>query len=126
MKEIKFRAWHLGNWDEKRHRWIHEPRMIYDDNPGDCLVYYNQGQNIKQVMQYIGFKDVYGIEIYEGDILDDATGSIELKHVVTLDPNSPDFIFDQFGYEDFRKLVGEGKLKIIGNIYENPELIKEI
>ena len=62
MREIKFRAWHGGHKYEK-------PQMLYDDKPGDCLVFLNQGQNIKAIMQYTGLKDKNGQEIYEGDIL---------------------------------------------------------
>ena len=99
MREIKFRVWDGNN------KVFHYP----------CVLELDAGLDYQQ---YTGFKDVNGVEIYEGDILEDTSPTIEVRQVVTLDANSSDFIFDQFGYKDFRELIARGRLEVIGNIYE--------
>lgn len=76
-------------------------------------------------MQYTGLKDKNGKEIYEGDILNMTYhGSVyivkpEIKGVI--------------GFENAAFIVGEDRvplgrigrsLEVIGNIYENPELLE--
>ena len=62
-------------------------------------------------MQFTGLKDTNGKEIYEGDILGDVWGN---KGVVVWDK----------GIARFNKVGGCEWAEIIGNIYENPELVK--
>ena len=69
------------------------------------------------LMQYIGLKDSKGIEIYEGDIvkIDEAAwkGCVE-------------FMRDRFGVTDkggYSYYCDWEYFEIIGNIYENPELL---
>ena len=113
MREIKFRAWHKGYIKKSSMR----PTMLYDDNPGDCLVWQNQGQPI-DIMQYTTLKDENGKEIYEGDIFKILAEPEEIN-VVTWDEGK--YLLEDHGLwlSDWYK-HGE----IIGNIYENPELIK--
>lgn len=82
------------------------------------------------VQQYTGLKDRSGTEIYEGDIVRLNTGAVgfyeysepHLAFAVRLkepDCSSDDFIIS--------KLDGWHNLdvKVIGNVYENPELLDE-
>ena len=81
-------------------------------------------QNKFIIMQYTGLKDKNGKEIFEGDIL---------EHYVNFGPGG-----DQPGYKTAIELTGFGvnvqhwmfeevnkqfMPEIIGNIYENPELL---
>lgn len=90
------------------------------------------------LMQYTGLKDKNGEEIYEGDILecsdmeylnqDDFTGTVAIEdcefHLKDEKGKSielwDDGSFDHFGLS---LLQTNECCKIIGNIYENPELI---
>lgn len=77
------------------------------------------------IMQYTGLKDMRGKEIYEGDILSD--GSNEKPYKVIFENGSfrAEFEGDFEGYSfDLIDVVAQG-CEIVGNIYENPELIKE-
>lgn len=133
MREIKFRAWHKGNESFRQ-----KATMLYDRTPGDCLRWLNEGQNIAQVMQYTGLKDKNGKEIYEGDILNHITyvhSDVGRTGVVCFDQvqciyklvpidcyeiNAGNGTFTGFAFD--RRIAWESE--VIGNIYENPELIK--
>lgn len=56
---IKFRCWHNeGNVKLEGGRIVSiSPAMIYDTDPGDCLVWKRQGQNIEDIMQFTGLYD---------------------------------------------------------------------
>lgn len=123
-REIKFRAWSHGMKADTPSRkraygeWVFPPQMMYDEKPGDCLVWKRQGQNI-EVMQYTGLKDRNGKEIYEGDILDDSKESpLVVKYnqkcaTFELVSDKSSYIFPEIYWLE---------LHVIGNIYENPEL----
>jgi len=136
MREIKFRA-----WDEKRKQM---EKLVYQiewcnggiraAGPGvnlgeDGWVTQDNGFKHKcdvLLMQYTGLKDKNGVEIYEGDIVqrknwhEDSDGKTVLseansymkKWVVTYEIGS---IWQ--GY------TVDSKDEVIGNIYENPELL---
>lgn len=134
MREIKFRA-----WDKER------KLMIPFDSPFICDEYscicwgsseykgigklpgaYNQGWDEEalndryQLMQYTGLKDKNGKEIYEGDIVNCYGGEYyqgSWEHNATFPINN--MINDCF-------MMGESEnIVIVGNVYENPELLKE-
>ena len=71
------------------------------------------------IMQYTGLKDKNGKDIYEGDIFTITTGEEETNIVEFY--NGEYFLLDH-GL-NLSKWNNDGK--VIGNIYENPELVKE-
>lgn len=123
MREIKFRAWN------KKEKCMYLDPHISDGSVGDYCTLLNKG--IKYtfskkfiLMQYIGLKDKNNVEIYEGDIvqfqgLDDyGQGIVEweddsfyAKYLHNPDIGGYDLMYHIW--------------KVIGNIYQNPELIKE-
>lgn len=111
MRKIKFRAW-LS--DEKGHKVI---RDCSDMKVGAI----NSG--FYPVMQFTGLKDRNGREIYEGDIVQYFGSSPE---VVDFGEITHGDSFDggtATGY-DLNQATMPGT-EVIGNIYENPELLKE-
>ena len=94
--------------------------------------------------QYTGLKDKNGVEIYEGDIEQAENGDknvivfllkagtycvmpmdIYLNNDYQNEAFSQEFMYG-FGYDLFFDNLTPGKyLNVIGNIYENPELLEE-
>lgn len=144
MREIKFRAWNgirskkngaIGYFDLTQGEAEEDP---YERGHANCVGFYayHKSSYFKNwswtydpkdldhvLMQYTGLKDKNGVEIYEGDLLfrrSENLASTTLKVVfqrgyfaVTADDTEfePLFIHSHFA-------------KVIGNIYENPELLE--
>ena len=136
MREIKFRAW-LSDTDLEYRR---NEQMIFSGEYisrqwrlfWDSLRAWNG--NVKELMQYTGLKDKNGKEIYEGDVVQflvDKTAEVGFGQVIG-DVESVRCkvgwrglnIFDQFTDVEGCVLDSDSQLEVIGNIYENPELLK--
>ena len=122
MREIKFRGLSLtGDW-------------IYGnlDNQGNMVEIFNRDDGMfsksvvmpKTIGQYTGLKDKDGKEIYEGDILEFSKGGIRyvkwtdtFKVFVLVDPTGKEIPMNISNY-------ATELIKIIGNIFENKELLK--
>lgn len=123
MREIKFRAWDEGNEVMINAFSITE---LYLGSPKRLLL------ETDNLMQYTGFKDKNGAEIYEGDIVKyyDSTTMWLKSEVINVGSafaiqtyENPILLYDfQHDYEYQDEPIPE--LEVIGNIYENPELVK--
>ncbi len=110
MREIKLRV-----WDKNSKLWVAGWKLTQSG--------VNSSENDYEWMQFTGLKDKNGKEIYEGDIVFDEDG--EYSKTVVIEWESEDACF--FGKDiytsdsfDMQEIDGE----IIGNIYQNPELLK--
>lgn len=81
--------------------------------------------SIKEDMieQYIGLRDISGKEICEGDIVKDV--KYDTLYAIKWDADSCSFLFCSHSFvltsSDFNAPID---LEIVGNIHDNPELIK--
>lgn len=82
--------------------------------------------NDVELMQYSGLTDMMEKEIYEGDILFESFGERYYKVVFENGSFRAEFEgeFEEHSF-DLIDVVAQG-CKIVGNIYENPELLKVI
>lgn len=143
MRSIKFRA-----WDSDENYMFEDVGVSQNGNfiifghgsDGDVNHWYNRQEHMEWagnienpfiIMQYTGLKDKNGKEIYEGDICKrDGTNLYEvcwndnfarygLKIRKSLSVLVDGLTFPMYQYID----EGDFGLEIIGNIYENPELL---
>ena len=120
MRKIKFRAWHKEKkiMGEVLGIDILHKEIFFSNEDVNC--YEHTDFKDIELIQYTGLKDMSEKEIYEGDIL-----------------------FESFGEEYFKVVFEDGSFRlktggcslplkeyahiceVVGNIYENLELIKE-
>ena len=113
MREIKFRAWD---------GFIMTTPYMKDEFGALNNAIKHCQHHFGELMQYTGLKDKNGKEIYEGDILYDRSEYGGNK-TVTWNQSMPSFQFDKLlGYSFCKQ--GAEMCEIIGNIYENPELLE--
>lgn len=81
-----------------------------------------------ELMQYTGIKDKNGKKIYEGDIVLIRIDKTNILHKTVVKFKHGAFIADIIGDNDYIYLFHFGFNKddfgVIGNIYENPELLE--
>ena len=115
MREIKFRTWDKLNKEMINFESINfQERRVYKDT-----VSYRKFNDI-ELMQYTGLKDMKGKEIYEGDILFETFREEYFK--VVFENGSFRAEVDEYSLdlEDYAHIC-----EVVGNIYENPELMED-
>jgi uncharacterized phage protein (TIGR01671 family) len=149
MREIKFKFWCKGTSDNANFNkpgwWSYPDYLLqkYHDN----LDIFKSPHFV--ACQYTGIGDDNGKEIYEGDIIEHGCTTQHYESVIAY--QAPSFIaktfyhkvdhgrsepnwhiaWDRKGIEAFkdgwymqnRQFAGENYLRVLGNIYENPELL---
>ena len=121
MREIKFRA-----WDTAKKEWIAKDFHIMGEvmMGGQLFDRRVEQFNDVDIQQYTGLNDKNGKEIYEGDIIcykDNEMGSIKQYEYQWVFNRGKHIEF----FEDYTGAPWYSDCwKVIGNIYENPELVK--
>ena len=132
MGELKIRVWN-GEQIISLSKAIYNGLVGVQENRDDGFRLELFFDSVK-IMRYIGLEDKNGIEIYEGDIvlIDIGDSFLEIKQqcVVKYDDMNASFCFEtnngnkiyltRLGNPDF---FIKNKVEVIGNIYENPELL---
>ena len=130
MRDIKFRC-----WDTENKEMLEVQELDYEDSyNGQPMIrttmysdYFDTEDMI--LMQYVGLKDKNGKEIYEGYIV-----SFNLKSDSEGQPYIIGYIEYQTTFSGYRIMSFEGSfaldynikdIEVIGNIYDNPELLKK-
>ena len=145
MREIKFRTYNKES-KKMENTWTDDSYGLNDEIERIRKDYI--------LMQYTGLKDKNGKEIYEGDILaykttDWQNNLLEIRYEVKWGEYNNDgeyednisgygvYLIDRLWIRkgiiednehqiyDYQGLYGLENLEIIGNIYENPELLKD-
>ena len=134
MREIKFRA-----WDNRNNTMVYQ-NGSRTSKDGAVTWYYpirfplhseKKWPTNVELMQYTGLKDKNGKEIYEGDILTYPNDSFGRKYSISWADIYAGFWFAPLPISGMPQYGGHITLanavvsEVIGNIYENPELLKE-
>jgi len=113
-REIKFRSFY------------NDKSMLFSDSYVNLCHFFELKPEDYPLMQFTGLKDKNGIDIYEGDVLKinlfgDEWNTYVRDYLGTLvvDVEGCDWNTTATSFLD-----DESELEVIGNIYENPELLK--
>ena len=132
-REIKFRA-----WDERNKIMHYDFQFIRSGTEGnDWIIFISDKQKLTsdwksnpyfqqqlKLMQFIGFKNNGGNDIYEGDII-----KYDNRNSGYGDKSQPNYLFttinsiEDFYDDDYYIHICKAG-EVIGNIYENPELLR--
>lgn len=127
MREIKFRVWNKTGEEMcylLENGWSFGPSeevraFSWED------VFAAQEQDLIP-LQYTGLKDKNGVEIFEGDLIErdiEVGGMYETYGASIVEYNEDEAMYC-FEWDSPNRLSDYENLNVIGNIYENPELIK--
>lgn len=111
MREIKFRV-----WDKQQKKWIDTPMEL----PIKDIPLYKDYIWI----QFTGKCDIRGKEIYEGDIVrfQRREGEVFTGEIAYIEEYGAYFVIHS-GISD-NQLYAFSQYEVIGNIFENPELLE--
>lgn len=125
MREIKFRGLNAIN------EWVYGCLITneYPNHEKCTQIYNNTGFNVvlkESVGEYTGLKNIEGVDIWEGDLF-----SAGLGNLYKVAWNNEAAKFSTVIIRTSGKMIGipklsmqeVAKLEIIGNIYQNPELL---
>jgi len=134
---IKFRA-----WDKENHNMYNVEAILFDDKHTNMI---RVGENVLlsfddiELMQFTGLHDKNGKEIFEGDLISftevdedsclgrEETNTVVVKWIDEIAQYRACFSSGRRTELHFVvKLPTVQDCEVIGNIYENPELIKEV
>ena len=124
MREIKFRA-----WDKKIQQFIDAKEIVINDgkvfrNWQDYEDYIPDDNTIELVW-FTGLVDKAGKDIFEGDIIQCTNHSVKKNGLVMMEQGMWNWEYKLGAVSWLWDVIGRWKGTVIGNRFENPELLKE-
>jgi uncharacterized phage protein (TIGR01671 family) len=128
MRELKFRVWDVET--KRFFKTDYNEHLSVAISVDGKTLYQNYVGGDKEIgkdviiQQFTGLKDKNGVEIYEGDIVNVYSEEFENENF------TGKVIFDEGSFltwinkNDIRGVWSDDNIEVIGNIMENPELLK--
>ena len=122
MREILFRGKRVDNGE-----WVYGDLNRYYANKGMFIAetqstYAMHTISEETIGQYTGLTDKNGTKIFEGDIVKDYYGRVEKCFY---NEARKRLMFEGINYTRDFEFASESEYEVIGNIHDNPELLKE-
>ena len=131
MREFKFRYWDTadGNWEKKFSYFDLEPRKDSPSVGCGMIILPLDRANRYVIQQFTGIEDKNGKEICEGDLIKDLQGWI--YQIFWLDTSASfelsaikEYEVSHLSYHTIFNWRDMLRCEVVGNIFENPELLK--
>ena len=121
MREIKFRG-----KDIESGKWLFGSLVTHRDDTAFLADGFIQSQVDPQTVgEFTGLQDINGVDIYEGDICIFSSDIQSSKFVVVWNVSKCGFDCVNPNDKSDGGALWLDDLKVIGNIHDNPELLKE-
>lgn len=120
-----FRKWSLENSKEDRYNYHYEMRSVGISSDGKVIA--SPNVEVIALRQCTGLKDKNGKLIFEGDLITDKRSIYEVRYddeYLTFSCFIKDRFCSTLSHQMRYTKVNSESLEIIGNIYQNLELIK--
>lgn len=135
MRQVKYKAWDKveKEWIDIKHFGFENGELWYvqaiDKNERDIDPPYFPDSNDIELIEYTGMSDRDGVEVFEGDIVELLTKYGKDVGVVVFIEGCFKIRWDSKNkFPKNREMIGHyyinSKTKVIGNVYEQPELIE--
>ena len=137
MREILFRGkgkdnkWHYGYYINAKTHWhnrgIHEDWIVRDfaQNGGRLTVLDRYAVDGETIGQYTGLKDRNGTKIFEGDIIKGGIEETGLSCLVCFEDGEFELRYYDGDKSSALYIINAISGEVVGNIYDNPNLIEE-
>nr|DAK13397.1 MAG TPA: YopX protein [Caudoviricetes sp.] len=114
-------------WDKEQEKMYYDVERIYDDWKTSCASFGAMLEDTERfdVMQYTGKKDINSRRIFEKDIVSFCTlnGTERIGRVKYYEDGASFLIIAEGRYAEYLNNVSD--LEVLGNIYQNKELLNE-
>lgn len=123
MKEIKFRVWckDYNEW-EKDYCFLSQDGVVHQMMKNGQIRAIRPENHVIQF--FVGLYDCNNKPIYDGDILKYQDCFLSERHIVAVEWISENDGWDYTGWKLVDSYDQYGTIEVIGNIFENPELLK--
>jgi uncharacterized phage protein (TIGR01671 family) len=128
-RELRFRAWIVTNYPEPM---LNEPYMAIQGNPDleTLQSFMHHYGDEPKLMQFTGLKDKNNIDIYEGDIVNAAwmhhgEPGEQFRAFIIYNEHTGSYRigYDSLGGGSQDEIYPRYQVEVIGNIYENKNLL---